>query len=76
MRTADFAGRIDTVEHRMDSMDQRLDASFATLTAQILQSRRETNEAILAVRTDLSRDISDLRGEVSDLRAMTLDRHR
>ena len=48
MSRADLAGRISTVEHRMDSIEQRLDASFAALSTQILQSNRETRDTILA----------------------------
>ena len=50
MRRADLAERIDAVEHRMDSIEQRLDASYASLSTQILQSRRENNDALLAMR--------------------------
>jgi hypothetical protein len=49
MRRADLAERIDTVEHRMDSIEQRLDASYALLSTQILQSRRENDDAHLAM---------------------------
>jgi hypothetical protein len=44
MNRADLAGRIDVVEHRMDSIEQRLDASFAALSAQVVQSHRETRD--------------------------------
>jgi hypothetical protein len=74
MGIADLVGRMDAVEHRMDSIEQRLDASFASLSTQILQSRRETNEAILATRTDLFREIAALRSEFSEMRAATMDR--
>ena len=65
MNTTDLAGRIEMGEHRMDSMEERLDTSFALLSSQILQSRRETNDAILATRADLSGDITALRTEMS-----------
>jgi hypothetical protein len=55
MRYSDLAGRIETVERRMDSMDSRWEASIADLSTQILQSNRETREAVLAT----------LRGEVA-----------
>ena len=48
MSRADLAGRISTVEHRMDSIEQRLDASFSALSTQIVQSNRETRDTILA----------------------------
>ena len=48
MNRAGLAGRIDAVEHRMDSIEHRLDASFAALTAQIVQSNRETRDEIIA----------------------------
>jgi hypothetical protein len=65
MRSADLAQRIDRVEHRMDSMEQRLDASFNALSTQILQSRRENDVAHLAMRTEFARDISALRGDMN-----------
>ena len=65
MNITDLGRRIDTGEHRMNSMEERLDASFALLSSQILQSRRETNDAILAMRADLSGDITALRVDMS-----------
>jgi hypothetical protein len=49
MRRADLVERIDTVEHRVDSMEQRLDTSFNALSTQILQSRRENDDAHFAM---------------------------
>jgi len=77
MGSADLAGRIDTVEHRMDSMELRWDESFAALRTQILQSDCETREAILAtlrgevvgefsaMRTEVAGEFSTLRTEVA-----------
>ena len=77
MGSADLAGRIDTVEHRMDSMELRWDESFAALRTQILQSDCETREAILAtlrgevagefsaMRTDVAGEFSAMRTEVA-----------
>ena len=66
MRYTDLTGRIDTVERRMDSIEPRWDASFAELTAQILQSNRETREAILAtLRGEVAGEISTMRGEMA-----------
>ena len=77
MGSADLAGRIDTVEHRMDSMEPRWDESFAALRTQILQSDCETREAILAtlrgevvgefsaMRTEVAGEFSTLRTEVA-----------
>jgi len=67
MRRADLAERIDTVEHRMDSMEQRLDASFNALSTQILQSRRETGDAILGLRGEMKVLGADLRAEMKVL---------
>ena len=65
MRYTDLAGRIDTVERRMDSIELRWDASFAELSAQILQSNRETREAVLAtLRGEVAGEISTMRGEM------------
>ena len=69
MRRADLAERIDTVEHRMGSVEQRLDASYASLSTQILQSRRENDDAHLAMRTEFSEGMSTLRGEFTAMRA-------
>ena len=69
MRRADLAERIDTVEHRMGSIEQRLDASYASLSTQILQSRRENDDAHLAMRTEFSEGMSTLRGEFTAMRA-------
>ena len=66
MRYADLAERIDTVEHRMNSMEQRLDASFNALTTQILQSRRETGDAILALRGEVKSLGTDLRTAIRE----------
>jgi len=68
MRRADLAERIDTGEHRMDSMEQRLDASFNALSTQILQSRRETNDAILGLRSEFSTMRTNVSGEFSAMR--------
>ncbi|MCX6544261.1 MAG: hypothetical protein NTV05_07570 [Acidobacteria bacterium] len=67
MGRADLAERIDTVEHRMDSMEQRLDASFNALSTQILQSSRETNDAILASRAEVATEFSTMRGRFESL---------
>jgi len=74
MESADWAGRIDTVERRMDSMELRWDESFAALSTQILQSNRETREAILAtLRGEVAGEFSAVRteftGEFSAARA-------
>jgi hypothetical protein len=69
MRRADLAERIDTVEHRMGSIEQRLDASYTSLSTQILQSRRENDDAHLAMRTEFSEGMSTLRGEFTAMRA-------
>ena len=74
MESADWAGRIDTVERRMDSMELRWDESFAALSTQILQSNRETREAILAtLRGEVAGEFSTVRtefaGEFSRARA-------
>jgi len=64
MESADWAGRIDTVERRMDSMELRWDESFAALSTQILQSNRETREAILAtLRGEVAGEFSTVRTE-------------
>jgi hypothetical protein len=55
MGSADLAGRIDTVERRMDSQNSRWEAAIAELSTQVLRSNRETREAVLAT----------LRGEVA-----------
>ena len=66
MGSADLAGRIDTVEHRMDSMELRWDESFAVLRTQILQSDCETREAILAtLRGEVAGEFSAMRTEVA-----------
>ena len=66
MGSADLAGRIDTVEHRMDSMELRWDESFAALRTQILQSDCETREAILAtLRGEVAGEFSAMRTEVA-----------
>jgi len=62
MESADWAGRIDTVERRMDSMELRWDESFAALSTQILQSNRETREAVLAtLRGEVAGEFSTMR---------------
>jgi len=67
MGSADLAGRIDTVEHRMDSMELRWDESFAVLRTQILQSDCETREAILAtLRGEVAGEFSAMRTEVAE----------
>jgi len=66
MRRADLAERIDTVEHRMDSMEQRLDASFNALSTQILQSRRESNDAVLGLRVGMKALGTDLRTAIRE----------
>jgi len=60
----------------MDSMEQRLDASFNALSTQILQSRRENDDAHLAMHARFEKietAIADLRDEMkaqgTDLRA-------
>jgi len=68
MRRADLAERIDTVEHRMDSMKQRLDASFNALMTQLRQSRREDGLALLAWRSDFSAIRAEFAGEFSAMR--------
>ncbi len=66
MGSADLAGRIDTVEHRMDSMELHWDESFAALSRQILQSDCETREAILAtLRGEVVGEFSAMRTEVA-----------
>jgi prolyl-tRNA synthetase len=66
MESADLAGRIDTVEQRMDSMELHWDASFAALSRQILQSNCETREAILAtLRGEVAGEFATTRAEVA-----------
>jgi hypothetical protein len=66
MGSAELAGRIDTVEHRMDSMELHWDESFAALSRQILQSDCETREAILAtLRGEVVGEFSAMRTEVA-----------
>ncbi len=68
MSRADLAGRISTVEHRMDSIEQRLDASFSALSTQILQSNRETRDTILAtLRSEMAAMGVGLRGDMEAL---------
>jgi septation ring formation regulator EzrA len=76
MRRADLAERIDSVEHRMDSMEQRLDTSFNALSTQILQSRRENDDAHLAmharfekIETAIADSRADMNAQGTDLRA-------
>ena len=67
MNRADLAGRIDVVEHRMDSIEHRLDASFAALSAQIVQSHRETRDEITATLRGEMRAFGEvLRGETQE----------
>ena len=49
----------------MDSIDQRLDASYASLSAQILQSRRETHDEIIAMRAEVAGEFAAVRAEFS-----------
>jgi mono/diheme cytochrome c family protein len=50
MNLARLAGRIDTImEDHLHSVEQRLDASFVAFGTQILQSDRETRDAVLAI---------------------------
>ena len=66
MESADWAGQIDTVERRMDSMELRWDASFAELSTRILQSNTETREAILAtLRGEVAGEFSAVRAEMA-----------
>ena len=68
MSRADLAGRISTVEHRMDSIEQRLDASFSALSTQIVQSNRETRDTILAtLRSEMAAMGVGLRGDMEAL---------
>jgi hypothetical protein len=70
MSMAALAGRIDTVEQRMDSIESQLDASFATLSTQILQSNHETRDAVLAtLRSEMEILGADLRSEMATLGA-------
>ena len=74
MNRSDLAGRIVTVEHRMDSIERRWDASFAAFTTQILQSNRETREEILAtLRGEMQTLGGELRGEMEALGASLRD---
>lgn len=68
MNRSDLAGRIVTVEHRMDSIERRWDASFAAFTTQILQSNRETRQEILAtLRGEMEVSGANLRSEMQTL---------
>ena len=68
MSRADLAGRISTVEYRMDAIEQRLDASFAALSTQMLQSNRETRDTILAtLRSEMAAMGVGLRGDMEAL---------
>jgi len=74
MNRSDLAGRIVTVEHRMDSIERRWDASFAAFTTQILQSNRETRQEILAtLRGEMQTLGGELRGEMEALGASLRD---
>jgi hypothetical protein len=67
MGSADLAGRIDTVERRMDSQDSRWEAAIAELSTQVLESNRETREAVLAtLRADVARDFATQRTDFKD----------
>jgi hypothetical protein len=69
MSRADLARRISTVEHRMDSIEQRLDASFAALSTQIVQSNRETRDTFLAtLRSEMATMGGSLRGDMEAMR--------
>jgi len=72
MRTGDLARRVEVAEQRMDTMEERLDASYSALSTQILQSRRESKEALLATRDELRGEITatrdELRGEITATR--------
>ena len=48
--TAEFAGRIEHVECRMDLIENRFDAMHADMIVQFAQSRRGTKEDISATR--------------------------
>jgi len=75
MNRSDLAGRIVTVEHRMDSIERRWDASFAAFTTQILQSNRETREEILAtLRGEMEALGASLRDEMHTLHGITVRR--
>jgi hypothetical protein len=50
----------------MDSMEQRLDASFNALSTQILQSRRESHDELLAMRAEMKAQGTALRGEIRE----------
>ena len=53
----------------MDSIEQPLDASYASLSTQILQSSRETSDTILAtLRSEMEAMGGTLRSEISGLR--------
>lgn len=73
-----LARRIVEVESRMDTMAARLETSFAALTSQIVQSHRETREAITAIvetqvglRAEIASLADTLRGEMAAM-AQTL----
>ena len=73
MRRADLAERIDSVEHRMDSMEQRLDASFNALSTQILQSRRESHDELLAMHARFEKIETAITDSRADMNAMGTD---
>ena len=64
MRTADVARRDEVAEQRMDTIEERLDASYSALSTQILQSRRESKDALLATRDELRGEIAATRDEM------------
>ena len=64
MRTGDLARRVEVAEQRMDTMEERLDASYSALSTQILQSRRESKDALLATRDELRGEIAATRDEM------------
>jgi len=58
----------------MDSMEQRLDASYASLSTQILQSRRESHDELLAMRADVAGEFSAMRTDVAGKLSVTQTR--
>ena len=68
MNLARLAGRIDTMEEHLHSVEHRLDASFVAFSTQILQSDHETRDAILAiVRRESAHLEGALRGEMAEM---------
>ena len=66
MRTADLARRVETVEHQMATIEERLDASYSALSTQILQSRRESKDALLATRDEMQAGFTRLERMLAD----------